>query len=138
MRGYNFDMSKKAPARPTVSEESLIAVFSLLGRRWIGRVLAALMEGPMRFAELRRAVSGISESMLSQRLGELIDAGLVHREIIEGPPLGASYRLTESGMALRPALQELMRWSGVYLGSPCDPSSVQKRVQPRTGPALLG
>src|SRR5260370_37340296 len=108
MRGYNFDMSKKAPARPTVSEESLIAVFSLLGRRWIGRVLAALMEGPMRFAELRRAVSGISESMLSQRLGELIDAGLGHRETIEGPPLGASYRVTDAGMSSGPRPPQLM------------------------------
>jgi DNA-binding HxlR family transcriptional regulator len=106
-----------------VSEESLITVFSLLGKRWSGRVLAALMEGPMRFAELRRSISGISESMLSQRLSELIGAGLVGREIIEGPPLGASYRLTESGMALRPALQELIRWSGVYLESRADCSS---------------
>jgi DNA-binding HxlR family transcriptional regulator len=119
-----FGMSKKSAERPSVSEESLIEVFSLLGKRWNGRVLAVLMDGPKRFAELRRAVSGISESMLSQRLGELIDAGLVGREIIEGPPLGASYALTESGMALRPALQELIRWSGVYLGSRCDPSSV--------------
>jgi DNA-binding HxlR family transcriptional regulator len=117
-------MSKKSAERPSATEESLIEVFSLLGKRWNGRVLAVLIEGPMRFAELSRAVSGISESMLSQRLGELIAAGLVAREIIEGPPLGASYRLTESGMALRPALQELMRWSGVYLGSRCDPSSV--------------
>jgi DNA-binding HxlR family transcriptional regulator len=99
------------------AEESLIKVFSLLGKRWSGRILAALMGGPVRFAELSRAVSGISESMLSQRLGELIDEGLVRREIIEGPPLGAAYQLTESGMALRPALQELVRWSGAYLES---------------------
>jgi DNA-binding HxlR family transcriptional regulator len=99
------------------AEESLIKVFSLLGKRWSGRILAALMEGPVRFADLRRSVSGISESMLSQRLGELIDEGLVRREIIEGPPLGSAYQLTESGMALRPALQELIRWSGTHLES---------------------
>jgi DNA-binding HxlR family transcriptional regulator len=132
MRGYSLGMARKSPESPAVTsgtcepvtaEESLITVFSLLGKRWSGRVLAALIEGPMRFAELRRAVSGISESMLSQRLAELIEAGLVTREIIEGPPLGASYQLTESGMGLRPALQELMRWSGVYLESRADRSS---------------
>jgi DNA-binding HxlR family transcriptional regulator len=109
--------TRRSAESKTSAEESLIKVFSLLGKRWSGRILAALMEGPVRFAELRRAVSGISESMLSQRLGELIDEGLVRREIIEGPPLGSAYRLTESGMALRPALQELIRWSGTHLES---------------------
>lgn len=112
------------PEAKASAEESLIKVFSLLGKRWSGRILGALMEGPVRFAELRRAVSGISESMLSQRLGELIDEGLVRREIIEGPPLGAAYRLTESGMALRPALQELIRWSVGHLESGADRTSV--------------
>jgi DNA-binding HxlR family transcriptional regulator len=113
--------AKISAAAKVSAEESLIKVFSLLGKRWSGRILAALMEGPVRFAELGRAVSGISESMLSQRLGELIDEGLVRREIIEGPPLGSAYRLTESGMALRPALQELIRWSGTHLelGADC-------------------
>jgi DNA-binding HxlR family transcriptional regulator len=114
---------KTSPEVKMSAEESLIKVFSLLGKRWSGRILAALMGGPVRFAELSRAVSGISESMLSQRLGELIDEGLVRREIIEGPPLGAAYRLTESGMALRPALQELIKWSGTHLESDADRSS---------------
>jgi DNA-binding HxlR family transcriptional regulator len=114
---------KTSPEVRMSAEESLIKVFSLLGKRWSGRILAALMGGPVRFAELSRAVSGISESMLSQRLGELIDEGLVRREIIEGPPLGAAYRLTESGMALRPALQELIKWSGTHLESDADRSS---------------
>jgi DNA-binding HxlR family transcriptional regulator len=120
VRSYDFFMSKVSAERATVSpcaDESLVEVFSLLGKRWSGRILGMLMEGPMRFAELSRAVSGISESMLSQRLGELSDAGLVGREIIEGPPMGAAYRLTESGMALRPALQELVRWADVHLES---------------------
>jgi DNA-binding HxlR family transcriptional regulator len=126
MRDYNFSMRKMSTERSPVSpcgDESLIEVFSLLGKRWSGRILGMLMDGPMRFAELSRAVSGISESMLSQRLGELTDAGLVGREIIEGPPLGAAYRLTESGMALRPGLEELSRWAGVYLVSGADRST---------------
>jgi DNA-binding HxlR family transcriptional regulator len=120
MRDYDFCMNKMSEEPSTVNDcgdESLVEVFSLLGKRWSGRILGMLMEGPMRFAELSRAVSGISESMLSQRLGELIDAGLVGREIIEGPPMGAAYRLTEKGMALRPALRELVRWADVHLES---------------------
>jgi DNA-binding HxlR family transcriptional regulator len=120
-------MSKVSAERSAVSacgDENLIEVFSLLGKRWSGRILGVLMEGPMRFAEISRAVTGISESMLSQRLGELIAAGLVGREIIEGPPLGAAYRLTESGIALRPALHELSRWAGIHLVPGADRSSV--------------
>jgi DNA-binding HxlR family transcriptional regulator len=96
-------------------DENLIKVFSLLGKRWSGLILGVLMDGPMRFAELGRAAYGISESMLSQRIGELIGAGLVELVIIERPPLGAAYSLTESGMALRPAFHELSQWAGFHL-----------------------
>ena len=89
----------------------LTRVFALLGKRWSGLVVGVLTGGPARFAELRRAIPGISERMLSDRLTELTDHGLVVREVLEGPPLGVCYRLTPAGMALRPALEELRRWA---------------------------
>ncbi|MEV0122981.1 helix-turn-helix domain-containing protein [Streptomyces sp. NPDC050703] len=92
-------------------------VFLLLGKRWNGVILASLMSGPGRFAELRRAVNGISERMLSDRLAELGEAGLVSREVDAGPPLRVSYRLTPAGEALRPALQELGDWAERFLGA---------------------
>ncbi|MFE5325965.1 winged helix-turn-helix transcriptional regulator [Embleya sp. NPDC056575] len=91
-------------------------VFALLGKRWNGVILASLMNGPGRFAELGRAVSGISERMLSDRLAELGDAGLVSREVDSGPPLRVTYRLTPAGEALRPALEELGSWAEQFLG----------------------
>ncbi len=96
---------------------ALTEVFAILGKRWSGLILGALMGGPVRFAELSRSVSGISESMLSQRLEELGSANLVCREIIEGPPLGVAYRLTEAGMELRPALEALALWAEHHLGA---------------------
>lgn len=92
-------------------------VFLLLGKRWNGVILASLMSGPGRFAELRRAVNGISERMLSDRLAELGEAGLVVREVDAGPPLRVSYRLTPAGEALRPALRELGDWAERFLGA---------------------
>lgn len=97
------------------ASEELTRVFALLGKRWSGLVVAVLTGGPVRFADLRRAIPGISERMLSDRLTELADAGLVVREVIEGPPLGVTYRLTPAGMALRPALEELSRWAHEHL-----------------------
>ncbi|MEU9415026.1 helix-turn-helix domain-containing protein [Streptomyces sp. NPDC051000] len=95
--------------------DGITQVFGLLGKRWTGMIVAALLQHPVYFADLRRAVPGISERMLSDRLTELAEAGLVVREVDEGPPLRVSYRLTESGAALEPALNALGRWAEKYL-----------------------
>lgn len=103
-------------------DASLTRVFQLLGKRWTGLVMAALMAGPGHFAELKRAIPGISERMLADRLAELASLGLVTREVDEGPPLRVSYRLTSAGLGLDPALRELSRWAGEHLGDdsmPC-------------------
>ena len=106
-----------APAHSGCSEpqEGLQRVFSLLGKRWTGLVIAALMNGPGGFAELRRAVPGISERMLSERLTELAELHLVTREVEHGPPLRVSYRLTEAGYGLRPAMEQLTEWAEAHL-----------------------
>ncbi|WP_314175954.1 winged helix-turn-helix transcriptional regulator [Streptomyces winkii] len=96
-------------------ESSITRVFQVLGKRWTGLVLAALMNGPGHFAQLRRAVPGISERMLSDRLTELASLGLVVRTVEEGPPLRVSYKLTDAGMALKPAMTELTRWADTHL-----------------------
>ncbi|MEU6553477.1 helix-turn-helix domain-containing protein [Streptomyces sp. NPDC046915] len=103
-------------AEPCKKVDSAITrVFSLLGKRWTGMIVAVLMEHPVHFSDLRRAIPGLSERMLSDRLTELGAAGLVVREVDEGPPLRVSYRLTEAGSALEPALKELAVWSEKHL-----------------------
>ncbi|MGW1164415.1 winged helix-turn-helix transcriptional regulator [Streptomyces sp. NPDC002550] len=96
-------------------DDGITRVFQLLGKRWSGPIVAVLVEQPAHFADLRRAVPGISERMLSDRLAELGAAGLVLREVDEGPPLRVSYRLTEAGAALEPALRELGEWAKAHL-----------------------
>ncbi len=97
-------------------------VFTLLGKRWTGMIIAVLMsQGRSHFAELRRATPGISERMLSDRLTELAVAGLVVREVDEGPPLRVTYQLTPAGDALGPAMDELADWADKYMpeSGPC-------------------
>ncbi|MEU9208804.1 helix-turn-helix domain-containing protein [Streptomyces sp. NPDC048415] len=96
-------------------DDGMTRVFQLLGKRWTGLIVAVLLQRPVHFAELRRAIPGISERMLSDRLTELGAAGIVVREVDEGPPLRVSYRLTEAGAALEPALKELGSWAERYL-----------------------
>jgi DNA-binding HxlR family transcriptional regulator len=94
---------------------ALTRVFELFGKRWTGLIVAVLTQRPAYFAEVRRAIPKISERMLSDRLSELVDAGLVVREVDPGPPLRVSYGLTEAGEAIRPALHELGKWAETYL-----------------------
>jgi DNA-binding HxlR family transcriptional regulator len=97
------------------ADAALARAFELLGKRWTGVVLGTLSGGPTGFRTLARAVEGISDSMLSDRLGVLTNAGLVTRSVEEGPPVSVAYELTEPGRALLPALEQISRWAEAYL-----------------------
>jgi DNA-binding HxlR family transcriptional regulator len=96
---------------PVHCDKALARVFGLFGKRWTGLVVGVLLERPARFGEITRAIPGITEGMLSARLGELRKEGLVDREVMPGPPIASVYRLTERGHALRPALTALGEWA---------------------------
>lgn len=96
---------------------ALTQVFAILGKRWTGPILGALLERPARFRELAKAIPGLTESMLSARLGELQESGIVERSVIEGPPLATVYALTASGRDLEPALRALARWAERHMVS---------------------
>jgi DNA-binding HxlR family transcriptional regulator len=107
--------ARPSPEECASADATLVRAFDLLGKRWTGVVLATLRGGPVGFRALARAVEGISDSVLSDRLSELTDAGLVSRTVAEGPPLAVTYALTEAGRALLPALEQIARWAGEYL-----------------------
>jgi DNA-binding HxlR family transcriptional regulator len=87
------------------------AAIELIGKRWTGAIVCALTEGPLRFGELARTVPGLSDRLLSQRLRELEEEGLVEREVEAGTPVRVTYSLTEKGAELRPAIGELKQWA---------------------------
>ena len=104
--------------RPHISADECIPAaaalsraFRFLGKRWNAVVLGHLSAGPAGFRELSRAIDGISDSMLSDRLSDLANGGLIARTVDEGPPLAVSYSLTERGRALMPALDQIALWA---------------------------
>jgi DNA-binding HxlR family transcriptional regulator len=97
------------------ADTTLVRAFDLLGRRWTAVVLGTLHGGPAGFRALSRAVPGISDSVLSDRLSELTQAGLVARSVGEGPPVSVAYTLTGAGRALLPALRQISRWAERHL-----------------------
>jgi len=87
------------------------AAIELIGKRWTGAILCALTDGPLRFGELVKAVPGLSDRLLSQRLRELEEEGLVEREVEAGTPVRVTYSLTEKGAELDPAISALKAWA---------------------------
>jgi DNA-binding HxlR family transcriptional regulator len=99
-----------------ICDTALVAAFGLLGKRWNGIILGTLGSGPVGFAELRRGIGQITDSVLSDRLTELATAGLIERSVTDARPPGVSYGLTAQGRALIPILEQLARWAGANLG----------------------
>jgi DNA-binding HxlR family transcriptional regulator len=96
-------------------DAGLVRAFDFLGKRWNGIIVGTLSIRPTGFAELRRAVAGITDSVLSDRLTELAAAGLVTRSVTDTRPPGVSYSLTQSGNGLPPILEQLAQWAGENL-----------------------
>jgi DNA-binding HxlR family transcriptional regulator len=89
----------------------------ILGRRWIPQVIRVLLYGPARFGELRERVPGISDTLLSERLKQLEDEGIVLRTVHGGRPVLIEYSLTESGAGLGKAIDALGEWAERFAGA---------------------
>ena len=93
------------------AQAQLTEVFRLLGKRWSGMIIGTLLQRPARFSEVARAVPGISDSVLNDRLRELMSAGLIERQLADGPATAVLYQLTTAGEDFRSAFNELRDWS---------------------------
>jgi DNA-binding HxlR family transcriptional regulator len=90
----------------------------LLGKRWTTLILHVLLDGPARFSELAAALDVISERMLSERLKELEDEGVVERRVLTCRPVHVEYRLTRKGEALGRVVRALGRWADDWIEPP--------------------
>ena len=90
----------------------LARALDVVGERWALIVVRELLFGPRRFSDLRRALPGASTNMLTDRLRELADHGVVSQRRLPAPAASAVYELTEHGRALMPALEALGAWGG--------------------------
>jgi DNA-binding HxlR family transcriptional regulator len=83
----------------------------LIGERWAPLVLRELMFGPRRFSELRADLPGISANVLTQRLTELEERGLVRKARLPPPASVQVYEATEWGLEAAPVMRALGRWA---------------------------
>jgi DNA-binding HxlR family transcriptional regulator len=87
----------------------------LVGKRWNGAILSVLLDGPLRFSQIRALVPDISDRLLSERLKELEAEELLEREVLDEHPVGVEYRLTGKGEALEPAVRALKSWAEAWI-----------------------
>jgi DNA-binding HxlR family transcriptional regulator len=89
----------------------------LIGRRWTGAIVAVLLQAPepLRFSEIAAAVPQLSDRLLSERVKELEERGLVVRAVESEPPVRVTYRLSPMGRDLAPALEQLAQWARRWL-----------------------
>jgi DNA-binding HxlR family transcriptional regulator len=116
----------------------------LIGGRWTGAIIQALLRGKTRYASLKAAIPDITDRMLSERLRFLEAEGLVTRQVLPESPVRVEYELTDKGRALESALTEIGNWANRWIpGTPVPvenhtPDSREPVSAPLARPAQRG
>src|SRR5438046_2091480 len=103
--------AKKTPHQTPALCNAFHSAIELIGRRWTGAIIFLLLRSRCRFATLRDAIPDITDRMLSERLQELEQEGIVERTVIPQPPVRVEYSLTPKGRALATAVDAISEWA---------------------------
>jgi DNA-binding HxlR family transcriptional regulator len=96
----------------------------IIGRRWAGAVIRVMLAGRSRFSDIRNAIPGITDRVLSHRLRDLEADGLITRHIHDERPVRIEYRLTERGRALAAVVDAISTWANEWLTPDLEPAGV--------------
>ncbi|PTV46884.1 winged helix-turn-helix transcriptional regulator [Acinetobacter pittii] len=100
--------------KDNISGCSVEEAMTVLGGRWRMLIISFLIERPMRFNELRRAIPNISQRMLTLELRFLEEEGFINRDVFAEVPVKVEYSLTEDGKKLN-GLVEMLKEVGTWL-----------------------
>jgi DNA-binding HxlR family transcriptional regulator len=101
----------------------------LIGSRWTGAIIRAMLSGVSRFSDLACTIPGLSDRMLSERLKELESEGVVVRTVTPSTPVRVEYHLTEKGLALGTAVEAISDWASDWLAEPQQKAQPPKRTR---------
>src|SRR5215468_3916802 len=87
----------------------------LVGRRWTGAIIYVLLRARCRFATLREAIPDITDRMLSERLQELEQEGIVERTVVPETPVRVEYALTRKGRELATVVKAITDWADKWI-----------------------
>lgn len=86
----------------------------IIGDKWKVLILRDLMNGTMRFGELKKSIGHVSQKVLTAQLRDMEDKGLLTRKVYAEVPPRVEYTLTEIGYSLKPVLDALWAWGEQY------------------------
>lgn len=98
----------------------------LIGRRWTGAIIFVLLKARCRFATLRAAIPDITDRMLSERLQELEEEGIVERTVVPETPVRVEYALTRKGRGLATAIDAIATWAEHWIDQPAAARSAHR------------
>src|SRR5271156_4657328 len=98
------------PAQPLGTHEELRRALTLITGKWKLEILWLLHQRTHRFGELKRAIPGVTQHMLTAQLRELEADGLITRTIFAEIPPRVEYTMTPTTRALRPTIESLLAW----------------------------
>ncbi len=90
-------------------------LLATLSDKWITLVLVALAPGSARYADLARAIAGVSQKMLTQTLRSLERDGMVRRKVTPSVPVRVDYSLTPLGRSLLPLVAKIKAWAEAHM-----------------------
>jgi DNA-binding HxlR family transcriptional regulator len=83
--------------------------------KWVTLVLPALADGPQRYSDLSRRITGVSQKMLTQTLRSLERDGLLTRHVTPSVPVRVDYELTPLGLSLMPLIRSIKDWAETHM-----------------------
>ena len=99
---------------------SVEATLSVIGGRWKPVIIFNLLQSEtLRFGELKKAIDGVTQRMLTNQLRELEADGIVHREVYPQVPPKVEYSLTEYGKTLEPVMLAMRDWGAEHMNVEC-------------------
>ncbi len=98
----------------------------ILSKKWNCLIIRCMLSEPRRFSHISNYVDGLSDRLLSQRLQELEEFGIVERRVYDTKPVLVEYDLTEKGSALRHVVEAIQQWADSWEANPLEEAIVQK------------
>lgn len=102
---------KELPACPVET------TLTLIGDKWKVLILRDLISGTRRFGELKKSIGSVSQKVLTAKLRDMEESGLVNRKVYAEVPPRVEYSLTETGKSLEPILDAMKNWGEDYKAS---------------------
>ncbi|MCP1355939.1 helix-turn-helix transcriptional regulator [Aneurinibacillus migulanus] len=91
------------------------SAIELLGKKWSGLIIRVLLGGPRRFKDIKAQIPEMSDRMLTERIKEFEEAGILNRRVYPETPVRIEYELTDKGRDLERVIESIQQWGETWM-----------------------